>query len=127
MSDNFNPALLDAAALAYLGDSVIEIFVRELLIKKGICRVGALNEASHSYVTAKAQCEAFRRIEGMLTEEENDIFHRGRNSSHINGVPKSATMSEYRIATGMEALFGFLYLSGQKTRIDELLDVAYPE
>ncbi len=127
MSDNFNPALLDAVALAYLGDSVIEIYVRQRLVRSGIARVGALNDASHAYVTAKAQCEAFRRIEGMLTEEENGIFHRGRNSSHINGVPKSATMSEYRIATGMEALFGFLYLSGQSGRISELLKMAYPE
>ncbi len=127
MSDNFNPALLDAAALAYLGDSVIEIYVRQRLVRSGIARVGALNEASHAYVTAKAQCEAFRRIEAMLTDEENDIFHRGRNSSHINGVPKSATMSEYRIATGMEALFGYLYLCAKSERMQELLNAAYPE
>jgi ribonuclease-3 family protein len=127
LNTHLQPSQLDAAALAYLGDAVIEIHVREMLIMRGIARLGKLNEESHKYVTAKAQAAAFRRIESVLTEEENDIFHRGRNSSHISAAPKSASMAEYRIATGMESVFGWLYLNMRQERITELFSLAYPE
>lgn len=112
-------------ALAYLGDSVLEIRVREKLVNDGISGSGNLNRASLSYVKASEQAAAMHRIIPVLDEEETLVFKRGRNMSGGN-VPKSATMSEYRIATGMEVLFGYLHLLGRQERIDELFSLAYP-
>lgn len=111
-------------ALAYLGDSVLEIRVREKLVNDGISGSGNLNRASLSYVKASEQAAAMHRIIPVLDEEETLVFKRGRNMSGGN-VPKSATMSEYRIATGMEVLFGYLHLLGRQERIDELFSIAY--
>ena len=112
-------------ALAYLGDSVLEIRVREKLVNDGISGSGNLNRASLSYVKASEQAAAMHRIIPALSEEETLVFKRGRNMSGGN-VPKSATMSEYRTATGMEVLFGYLHLLGRQERIDELFSLAYP-
>ena len=112
-------------ALAYLGDSVLEIRVREKLVNSGISGSGNLNRASLSYVKASEQAAAMHRIIPLLDEEETLVFKRGRNMSGGN-VPKSATMSEYRTATGMEVLFGYLHLTGRHQRIDELFSLAYP-
>ena len=111
-------------ALAYLGDSVIELRVRELLVKRQISGSGELNRAALAFVTAPAQAAAMMRITDVLTEDEMAIYKRGRNMSGGN-VPKSATMSEYRTATGMETLFGYLHVSGQTERIDELFRLAF--
>ena len=111
-------------ALAYLGDCVIELKVREALVESGIAGSGNLNRASLLYVKASAQAAAMRKIIPLLTEEETAIFKRGRNMSGGN-VPKSATMSEYRTATGMEVLFGYLHLLGMSERIDCLFKSAY--
>lgn len=115
---------ISTEALAYLGDSVLEIRVREKLVRDGISGSGSLNRASLSYVKASEQAEAMHRIIPLLTEEEALIFKRGRNMSGGN-VPKSATMSEYRAATGMEVLFGYLHLAERYERIDELFLKAY--
>lgn len=112
-------------ALAYLGDSVVELCVRTMLVKRGVSSSKKLNSAALGYVTAKAQAQAVSRILPMLSEEENAVYHRGRNIGHTN-VPKSASVAEYRMATGFEALFGYLHLAGRKERIDELFAVAYP-
>ena len=112
-------------ALAYLGDSVLEIRVREKLVNDGISGSGNLNRASLSYVKASEQAAAMHRIIPLLDDEETLVFKRGRNMSGGN-VPKSATMSEYRTATGMEVLFGYLHLIGRAERIDELFSLAYP-
>ncbi len=117
--------MYSTAALAYLGDSVIEICVRERLVKAGCSSSAVLNKTALEYVRATAQAEAMKRILPMLDEEENAVFHRGRNIGHTN-TPKSATVAEYRAATGMEALFGYLHLAGRKERIDELFSAAYP-
>ncbi len=111
-------------ALAYLGDSVLEIRVREKLVRSGISGSGNLNRASLSYVKASEQAAAMQTIIPLLTEEESLIYKRGRNMSGGN-VPKSATMSEYRTATGMEVLFGYLYLLGREERINALFEKAY--
>ena len=111
-------------ALAYLGDSVLEIRVREKLVNDGISGSGNLNRASLAYVKASEQAAAMHRIIPILSEEEALVFKRGRNMSGGN-VPKSATMSEYRTATGMEVLFGYLHLLGRQERIDELFSLAY--
>ena len=112
-------------ALAYLGDSVLEIRVREKLVNDGISGSGNLNRASLLYVKASEQAAAMHRIIPILSDEEALVFKRGRNMSGGN-VPKSATMSEYRTATGMEVLFGYLHLLGRHERIDELFSLAYP-
>ena len=111
MSNSLN--MYSTAALAYLGDSVIEICVRERLVKAGCSSSAVLNKTALEYVRATAQAEAMKRILPMLDEEENAVFHRGRNIGHTN-TPKSATVAEYRAATGMEALFGYLHLAGRK-------------
>ena len=117
---------ISTEALAYLGDCVIELKVRERLVDSGISGSGNLNKASLLYVKAGAQAAAMRKLLPILTEEETAVFKRGRNMSGGN-VPKSATMSEYRTATGMEVLFGYLHLTGQKERVDNLFDLAYAE
>lgn len=115
---------VSSEALAYLGDSVIEVKVRELLVNRGISGSGNLNRESLAFVKASAQCRAMQRILPLLTEEETAVYKRGRNMSGGN-VPKSATMAEYRTATGMEALFGYLHLLQRQERISELFDAAY--
>lgn len=115
---------ISTEALAYLGDSVLEIRVREKLVRDGISGSGNLNRASLSYVKASEQAAAMHRIIPLLTEEESLIYKRGRNMSGGN-VPKSATMAEYRSATGMEVLFGYLHLLERFDRIDELFLTAY--
>ena len=115
---------VSGAALAYLGDSVIEVCVREYLVSKGISTSAHLNKASLDFVRASAQAEAMKRLLDVLTEEETAVFKRGRNIGHTN-TPKSASVGEYRMATGMEALFGWLHLSGKSERIKELFLIAY--
>ena len=88
----------DMAALAYLGDAVIELWVRERLVRAGICSSHKLNEQAKRYVTAPAQALAMKRILPLLDAEENAIFRRGRNAGHTS-LPKNATAAEYRAAT----------------------------
>lgn len=115
---------LDGASLAYLGDAVFELWVRERLIRGGVTHSGTLHTASHDYVTAKSQSAAFHRIEAELSEEELAYFKRGRNSPHLS-VPKSASGAEYRTATGFETLCAALWLDGKKERLFALLEKAF--
>lgn len=117
---------LNAGALAYLGDSVLEALVREALILKGLVKSAHLNKEALNYVTAVNQNKAFLKIEPVLTEDEASIFKRGKNCSHLN-IPKSASALEYKNATGFEAIFGYLHLTKDSERIRELFSVAYPE
>ncbi len=117
---------MSAAALAYLGDSVIELCVRQMLVEKGVSSAKNLNSTALLFVKAEAQADAMKIILPTLSEEENGAYRRGRNIGHTN-VPKSATVGQYRMATGMEALFGYLYLKGEKERINELFSLAYEE
>lgn len=118
---NINPSLYSPANLAYLGDCVFELYVREYLVKKQITRPSV---ESLKYVTAHVQSQVIEKVLPMLTEEEEHEYKRGRNLGHTN-VPKSSTPSEYRRATGLEALFGWLYLSGKHDRLRELFDAAF--
>ena len=115
---------VSTAALAYLGDSVIELCVREYLVELGITDSKRLNETARNYVRADAQAEAVKNILPMLDETESAFFRRGRNIGHTN-TPKSATVSQYRAATGMETLFGYLHIMGRRERICALFSVAY--
>ena len=122
---DFSLNTASSASLAYLGDCAIEICVREYLVcEKGLSSSAKLNKAALEFVTAAKQAEAMKNILPLLTEAESDVFHRGRNMGH-SSTPKSATVSEYRNATGMEALFGWLYLSKNTERINELFRIAY--
>ena len=112
------------AALAYLGDCVLELCVREHLVKQGLSSSAALNQKALDYVRAPMQAEAMKRLLPHLTEEEEAVFRRGRNVGHTN-TPRSATVAEYRAATGMEALFGYLHLCGNRERIAVLFALAY--
>jgi ribonuclease-3 family protein len=113
------------ASLAYLGDCALEICVREYLVREaGLSSSAKLNKAALDFVRASRQAEAMKNILPLLTEEENAVFHRGRNMGHGN-TPKSATVSEYRSATGMEALFGWLWLKGDASRMHQLFRTAY--
>ena len=130
MSDDQNTrdlsvAELSSQALAYLGDSVLELCVREHLLRAGLSTAAHLNAASRNFVTATAQAQAMGRILPLLTEQEAAVYRRGRNNVHAN-IPKKATMAEYRAATGMECLFAYLYLSENQARIDELFALADP-
>ncbi len=113
---------VSAAQLAYLGDAVLEVLVRRRIVLNGAQKP---SEAALSYVTAAAQSDAVERILPILTEEENAVYHRGRNCVHAN-VPKRATVAQYRRATGFEAIFGYLHLAGDTDRIAVLFDAAYP-
>lgn len=117
---------VSTAALAYLGDSVYELCVRRMLVEKGITDSRRLNTEALKYVTASAQAAAVKKILDSLSEEENAVYHRGRNIGHTN-VPKRATVMEYRMATGFEALFGYLHLTGRSERIGELFALAEGE
>jgi len=112
-------------ALAYLGDCVIELCVRKYLVtEQGLSTSAHLNAAALDFVRAPAQAEAMQRILPLLTEEEAAYFRRGRNMGH-SSVPKRSTVSQYRAATGMETLFGYLHLTGQSARIEQLFCQAY--
>lgn len=117
---------MNGASLAYLGDAVIELKVREALLSRDVGDVGKMNKIADSLVRATYQSQAMDRLLPLLTEEETAVYKRGRNT-HSHTVPKSAKVSDYRKATGMEALFGFLYLEGRGERLTELFAVAFEE
>lgn len=117
---------IGTAALAYLGDSVWELLVRRMLVEQGISDSRHLNQEALGYVTAGAQASAVKRILEVFSEEEDAVYRRGRNIGHTN-VPKRATVMEYRMATGLEALFGYLHLTGRTERIEELFALAFRE
>lgn len=121
-----NIALSDISspALAYLGDSVLEVLVRCALVEAGISSSKKLNERALMFVSAPAQAAAVKNILELLSEEETAYFKRGRNIGHTN-TPKHASVGEYRMATGFETLFGFLKLTGKDARAKELFDIAY--
>ena len=111
-------------ALSYLGDARHSLFVRRMLVERGISKSGELNRLALEYVTAEAQAEAYRKIEDKLSEDERDVFRRASNSGHLN-KPKHATITDYRYATGFEAVIGMLTWLGDEERIEELLTLAH--
>lgn len=113
---------ISSLGLAHLGDSVFEIMVRSWLCLQGKAKVKDLHRATVKYVAAPAQAERFDRIAAILSEEEQDVFRRGRNTTP-HSVPKAATRGQYQTATGLEALFGYLYLQGKTERLNELFEL----
>ena len=110
---------LSVLALAHVGDGVYELMVRTMLCGQGIGKVSDLHRRTVSYVCAPAQATAIKKIMPMLTEKEVQVFKRGRNSK-MHAAPQKATVGEYHAATGLETMFGWLYLKGQYARIGEL-------
>ena len=117
-----NPRELPSLTLAFVGDSVYELLVRDYLLSTGKRQVGELNKDKVGLVCCSSQTIAFDKIKAMLTEEEEGVFRRGRNVQ-VNSVPKNSSLKDYHTATGFEALFGYLYLSGKTERIRELFAV----
>ncbi|MCQ2416203.1 MAG: ribonuclease III [Oscillospiraceae bacterium] len=113
-------------ALAFLGDSVYEVMVREALLRQANRPTRSLHALAVAHVRAGYQAEAANRIMELLSEDEADILRRGRNASGIS-VPKSATPAVYRMATGFECLFGYLYLCGKTLRLQELFQIVWEE
>ena len=114
----------DSGMLSYLGDAVWELLVREHIFKAVPHGNKKANKLALSFVTAKAQCEALEKILPSLTEEENEIFRWGRNTK-VNSIPRSATPEEYHKATGLEVLFGYLYMTKNDERYRKLFETAF--
>ena len=112
---------LSMLALAHMGDAVFELMTRASLCAEGHGAVQELHRLTTARVNAAAQARAAERLLPLLTEEESAIYRRGRNT-HVNSVSHAANLGEYHAATGLEALFGWLYLRGETARLNELFE-----
>ena len=117
---------LSTLGLAHLGDGVYEVMVRSWLVLHGKAKAKDLHRATVQYGAAPAQAERFERIRLPLTGAEEDVFRRGRNTAP-HSVPKAASRAQYQTATGLEALFGWLYLQGKTERLNELFSIMMEE
>ena len=117
-----NVKMLSPLVWAYVGDSVYELYVRVHLTNTSNAKPHKLHLESIKYVKAKAQAELLEKIKDSLTEEELDIVRRGRNTENHH-VAKNASVADYSLSTGFEALIGYLYLTKQDERLKEILDV----
>ncbi len=111
---------LSNLSLAYVGDAVFELMIRSQLCLSEKVSAGKLHKAALDYVAAPRQAEMSTRILSRLTEEEQEVFRRGRNSK-THAIPKAAKRSEYQLATALECLFAWLFLQGKTDRLNELL------
>ena len=112
--------------LAYIGDTVYDLYVRTLLLHKCDATVHRLHLQAAALVRASAQAQACARVLPMLTEEEAAVFRRGRNT-HMGSTPRNASIADYRAATGLEAVLGYLFLKGDDARVRELMAAALPQ
>ena len=114
---------LNGLALAYVGDAIYEIYIRQHLVAVGQTRPSQLHRLATHYVSAKAQAMLIQKMldEKMLTEEEEDFYRRGRNSKSQTSA-KNTDIKTYRMSTGFEALMGYLHLTEQKERLEELIE-----
>ena len=106
--------------LAYIGDAVYDLLIRTEVVSNGNCQVNKYHRQVSQIVKAEAQAELMHKLLDELTEEERDIYHRGRNANSYTKA-KNATVADYRRATGFEALMGYLYLQGRYVRMVELI------
>ncbi len=118
-----DPLSLPALTLAYLGDTVYDLYVRTTLAETLHLPMRALHLEAAKHVCAAGQANAYRRMADKLSEAEQAAFRRGRNA-HSGTVPKHADVRDYRVATGLESLLGYLYLRGEDERIGELMRLA---
>lgn len=117
---------MNGVTLAYIGDAVIELLIRESLLNIAVTDTGKLSAMAQKLVCAGAQSEIAQALLPMLTEKEAAAYRLGRNH-HITGKPKRASVAEYSRATGLEAVFGYLHLAGETERMRELFAAAYEE
>lgn len=120
-----NPNMINPLTLAFLGDAVYSLLTRQKLAVSG-CNASKLHERSVHLVSAGAQARGMAKILPLLSEREEAVFKRGRNA-HTSNVPRNSTAGEYHTATGLEALFGYLHLCGEKERINELFELIWRE
>lgn len=116
---NTKPNEYSPLVLAYMGDCIFDLFVRTMIIKEGNCPVNNLHKKSKNFVSATAQATMYNRLLEITTEEEQAVLKRGRNAKSFTKA-KNATVLDYRYATGLEALFGYLYLKSDTDRLIEL-------
>ena len=116
--------LMNALQLAYIGDAVWELIVRNLLIRKGL-NVHHMHSECIGHVNAHAQAAYAKQISGILLPFEKELILRGRNSHIHHPVPKNQNPEDYALATGFEVLFGFLYLTGNENRIADLTNMIF--
>jgi len=116
----FDVRQLSPLVLAYIGDTVYDLYVRTYLVTGEQVNAHALHQRSISFVCCRAQNRVCIALLDSLTEDEQYIYKRGRNA-HPSTIPKNADLTEYRTATGLEAVLGYLYLSGQMERLDTLM------
>lgn len=114
---------LSPLTLAFIGDTVFDLFVREMLVCDANRPVKKLHNSAAKLVNAKAQAKIAEAIADSFTEQETDVFKRGRNA-HTNHIAKNASNRDYHYATGLEAVFGFVYLNGDTERLRELFSLA---
>lgn len=114
--------LVNVITLAYLGDAIYEVYVREFLIRNGYAKVELLQKKAIEYVSAKNQCRIINKLMNLnfLTEEEIEVFKRGRNYKR-ESHPKNTDIITYKNSTGFEAIIGYLYLEGKKERLEEII------
>lgn len=112
---------MSVLSLAHVGDAVYELLVRTRLAEKGFSTVVGLHRETVALVKAPAQARAAAVLLPCLTEQEHAVYRRGRNS-HVNSVPRGATKAEYHAATALEAVFGYLWLTGAHGRVHELFE-----
>lgn len=117
--------LYNGLSLAYIGDAVYEIYVRKYVLSLGLTKVNSLHQKVVEYTNALAQANVIHQFleQGILTEEEQSIFKRGRNS-HVHTKRKNVDLANYLDATGFEALLGYLYLNGNEKRLEELINIS---
>ncbi len=125
LSDNEINALSNLG-LAHIGDCVYELMVRSRLISSGRSTSAGLHRETVKYVSAPAQAAAVEKILPHLSDDERNVYRRGRNT-RVNSVPKNADISQYHAATGLEALFGWLYLKACHERLNELFAIIMEE
>lgn len=128
MTDNFCPEMdlqdvnkISMLGLAHIGDGVYELLTRTMLCRRGHTKVTELHKLTVGYVNAPAQAKAAEKLLPDLSSEELAVYKRGRNTK-VNSIPHKADIAQYHAATGLEALFGWLYLQGRTERINELFN-----
>ena len=112
---------INPLVLAYIGDGVHSLYCRTKYVSTTTYKTNKLSLLVNSEVNAKSQAKKMEEILEKLTEEEKDVFLRARNA-HVNTIAKNGTRGEYQLATGFEAIIGYLYLTGQEERIEQLLN-----
>ena len=118
-----NVDLINVITLAYIGDAVYEVYIREYLIRSGIAKVEELQKEAIKYVSAKSQCKILSYLidNNLLTDIELDVVKRGRNYKRTSH-PKNTDIITYKMSSGFEAMIGYLYLNNDKDRLDEIMN-----